>query len=199
MRCQNCGAEQPAGSKFCVACGAPLPEEQNQYGSNQDNNQYSNQNQYGSQSQGQQDNFRHFDTGNSYQSNQNSGDQFRSYDTTGGSSQSGQFNSYDTRLRNTGKNGKSLASLILGIVGIVCCGSYIPSILAIIFGFIGYSEQKRMNQEAGQAIAGIVMGFIGLVASIPASIFFWPVFIIGFMDGWNEAMQLVSSTIFALL
>ncbi|WP_034444868.1 zinc-ribbon domain-containing protein [Butyrivibrio sp. AE2032] len=27
MKCEKCGADNPAGSKFCTSCGAPFPEE----------------------------------------------------------------------------------------------------------------------------------------------------------------------------
>ncbi len=60
-------------------------------------------------------------------------------------------------------NGFAVASLVLGIVGIVLCFLWIPWILAIIFGAIAI---KQCNEDPtytgkGLAIAGLVCGLVG--------------------------------------
>ena len=58
-----------------------------------------------------------------------------------------------------GTNGFAIASMVLGIVWIY----WIGSVLAIIFGFIAYSQIKERNQAGrGMATAGLILGFIGI-------------------------------------
>jgi hypothetical protein len=56
----------------------------------------------------------------------------------------------------------SIASLVLGLVGLPLCFLFIPSILAIIFGFVGINQIKNDATQTGRglAIAGIILGFI---------------------------------------
>jgi hypothetical protein len=72
-------------------------------------------------------------------------------------------------------SGAALASMILGIVGLVfgcfLCG--IPSVLAIIFGHIGLNQTKNdVKSGRGQAIAGLVMGYVLIIPTIIGTIFF---------------------------
>lgn len=66
-----------------------------------------------------------------------------------------------------GKN-FAIASLILSIVSIVCCGNTICAILGIVFGVISRQRQKENN---GMATAGIVISIITLVLGIIGIIF----------------------------
>jgi Domain of unknown function (DUF4190) len=63
-------------------------------------------------------------------------------------------------------NGMSVASLVLGIVGVVLFGLFmIPNILAVIFGFVGISQingAQGTQGGRGLAIAWIVLGFVGI-------------------------------------
>lgn len=63
------------------------------------------------------------------------------------------------------KKGLSIASMVLGIVGLVCCCFWyiaIPcSILAIIFGILGKKKGGK-----GMAIAGLVLGIIAIALFI---------------------------------
>lgn len=64
----------------------------------------------------------------------------------------------------------SLISLIAGILGLtICCGSFLPSLIALILGFMGRSKatQDPANYGgAGLAMGGIIMGAIGLIAGV---------------------------------
>jgi hypothetical protein len=65
-------------------------------------------------------------------------------------------------------NGLAVASLVLGIVGLILFGFFmIPNILAVIFGFVALSQINRAPAGAmggkGMAIAGLVMGLIGIL------------------------------------
>ena len=60
-------------------------------------------------------------------------------------------------------------AIVLGIIGLVCCGGGIASILGIVFGFV--SRSKGTTKD-GMALAGIILGFVGLVAGIIITIVF---------------------------
>jgi hypothetical protein len=60
----------------------------------------------------------------------------------------------------------ALASLILGIVGLVTCFLIIPPLLAVIFGLVASRQIKHSSGRltgAGLALAGWIMGFVGLL------------------------------------
>jgi hypothetical protein len=66
-------------------------------------------------------------------------------------------------------NGFAIASLVLGIIGIMGLPPIIPSILALIFGYKAKGQIDRSNgleQGRGLAIAGIVLGWIAIVFAI---------------------------------
>jgi hypothetical protein len=63
-------------------------------------------------------------------------------------------------------NGLSIASLVLGICGLLFLWVIGP-ILAVIFGHVGLKQIRTRNENGrGMAIAGIVMGWIGVAVSI---------------------------------
>ncbi|GAA0246410.1 hypothetical protein GCM10009527_048870 [Actinomadura nitritigenes] len=58
-----------------------------------------------------------------------------------------------------GTNGMATAAMVLGLIGIVSCGT--TSILAIIFGHVAQSQIKRTHEEGqGMATAGLILGYI---------------------------------------
>jgi hypothetical protein len=66
-------------------------------------------------------------------------------------------------------NGMSIASLILGIMGIPLFCSVIVPILAIIFGIVGLNQISKSGGEKrgrGMAIAGIICGAIGTLITL---------------------------------
>ena len=76
------------------------------------------------------------------------------------------FTMEGTTLEAAGtSNGFCVASLVLGIIGLPASCVMIPSILAIIFGIIGYNQVTKTTGEGGggkgMAIAGIICGVIG--------------------------------------
>jgi hypothetical protein len=77
------------------------------------------------------------------------------------------FTMEGTTLEAAGSsNGFCVASLVLGIIGIFAACAIIPSVLAIVFGIIGYMQiSKNSSGEGGggkgMAIAGIICGAIG--------------------------------------
>lgn len=66
---------------------------------------------------------------------------------------------------NSRTNGMAVASLVLGIVGIVLCVFFVPWILAIIFGAIGIRQCNADPTYTGKgmAIAGLVLGLVSAV------------------------------------
>jgi hypothetical protein len=62
------------------------------------------------------------------------------------------------------QSGKAVASLVLGIVSVMCCAGPITGIPAIIFGLLGRRDIARSEGQmdgSGLAVAGIVTGMIG--------------------------------------
>jgi hypothetical protein len=81
------------------------------------------------------------------------------------------FTMEGTTLEAAGtSNGFCVASLVLGIIGLPgACLLGIPSLLALIFGIIGYNQVTRAGGEGGgkgMAIAGIVLGIVGLIIAV---------------------------------
>jgi hypothetical protein len=65
----------------------------------------------------------------------------------------------------TRRAGLALPSFILGLVGVAFCFFFVPSILAIVFGFVALSAIRRESPAlTGRSLAiwGIVLGFLGL-------------------------------------
>ncbi len=73
-------------------------------------------------------------------------------------------------------SGMAIASMVVGIVGIVggwmCCGIILP-ILAIILGHISFAQIQRTPDRLtgkGLAIAGFTTGYVGLILGIIISL-----------------------------
>ena len=81
------------------------------------------------------------------------------------------FTMEGTTLEAAGtSNGFCVASLVLGIIGLPANCVIIPSVLAIIFGIIGYNQVTKSGGEGGggkgMAIAGIICGCIGALIGL---------------------------------
>ena len=64
--------------------------------------------------------------------------------------------------RQQGTNGYAIASLVLGIIGMV-----IGSILAVVFGHMALGQIRRTGQGGrGLAIAGLVLGYLGIAGTL---------------------------------
>ena len=65
------------------------------------------------------------------------------------------------------QNGMGTWSLILGILGLLGCCSFIFSILAIVFGVQGRKKASQgLATNGGMATAGMVLGIIGVVIGV---------------------------------
>jgi hypothetical protein len=66
-------------------------------------------------------------------------------------------------------NGFCVASLVLGIIGLPAGCIFLPAVLAIIFGIVGYNQVNQTGMERGGkglAIAGMICGAIGCLWGI---------------------------------
>lgn len=70
-------------------------------------------------------------------------------------------------------NGLSIASLVLGIVGVVfsCCYAFgiIPAIISLVFGIISkkkIKESQGAQKGSGMSLAGIILSVVGILLSI---------------------------------
>ncbi|WP_435769418.1 DUF4190 domain-containing protein [Nocardioides sp. SYSU DS0651] len=61
----------------------------------------------------------------------------------------------------------AIISLVTGILGVLCCGSLIFSVAAIILGYLGKKEtDSGQKSGGGMALAGLILGGVGVVLSI---------------------------------
>jgi hypothetical protein len=77
-------------------------------------------------------------------------------------------------------NGSAVASLVLGIVGLLTCGYtfFIAPVLAVVLGVKARRQIRESGQQGdGMALAGIITGVIGLVVSAAIVIFFIVMFV----------------------
>jgi hypothetical protein len=69
-------------------------------------------------------------------------------------------------------NGYAVASLVLGIIGVVlACIPFLLPGLALAFGIVAYKQITKVSGDGagsgrGMAIAGIILGVIGCLASV---------------------------------
>lgn len=71
----------------------------------------------------------------------------------------------------------AIVSLVAGILGVtICCGGLLPSLVAIITGFMARGKANSSPDEyggAGLALGGIITGAIGLVGGVVVLIFWF--------------------------
>ncbi|MGW5159554.1 DUF4190 domain-containing protein [Nonomuraea wenchangensis] len=68
-------------------------------------------------------------------------------------------------------NGMAVASLVLGIVGMISCG--LTSIVGVILGHIALARIKRSGEEGqGMAVAGLVTSYVMVVINVLLLIWF---------------------------
>jgi hypothetical protein len=82
-------------------------------------------------------------------------------------------------------NGLAIASLVLGIAGLVFYVCGVASILALVFGYMAKGQIDRAPETQGgrgMAIAGIIMGWIGVAILV----IFWVIIIIVAATGDNN-------------
>ena len=77
---------------------------------------------------------------------------------------------YDQPYGASPRNGAGLASLILGIIGLLLCWllgiGIVPGIIGLILGVVGMRRAKRgLATNRGVAIAGVVTSVIAIIAS----------------------------------
>ncbi|MBQ4397475.1 MAG: DUF4190 domain-containing protein [Clostridia bacterium] len=66
---------------------------------------------------------------------------------------------------SAGNDGFAVASLILGIAGILTCCTFVPSLLGLIFGIISKTKNDG-TRPTGLSTAGIILGVIGMLLSV---------------------------------
>jgi hypothetical protein len=73
-------------------------------------------------------------------------------------------------------NGMAVASMVLGILGMVGMIWIISPVLALVFGYVSKGQIDRSGgaQEGrGYAIAGIVLGWVGIAWSLLMAVWMW--------------------------
>lgn len=75
----------------------------------------------------------------------------------------------------------AIVSLVLGIVGLLCCTFFVLGIGAAVTGFLArkqISESQGRLKGAGMALAGLILG----IASIVLAVVYWGLVIAGAID-----------------
>jgi hypothetical protein len=73
-------------------------------------------------------------------------------------------------------NGLAIASLVIGIIGILSCVVPPIGLVALILGVLGLNKAKQLNGSGkGLAIGGIVTGIVGMVAGTALFVIFFVV------------------------
>lgn len=67
----------------------------------------------------------------------------------------------------TGTNGKAIAALVLGVIGLPACMCFLPSLIGLVLGFVAMGETKRNGQAGhGIALAGVIVSGATLIMGI---------------------------------
>lgn len=77
----------------------------------------------------------------------------------------------------------AIISLVTGILSIICCGSFIFGIAAVILGFLGrkeINESGGAKKGAGMAMAGLILGAVGVALSA----LYWILVVASGFDGY---------------
>lgn len=72
------------------------------------------------------------------------------------------------RAPDNGKNGLAVASLVLGILSIICVFFGYGAILGLVFGIIGtiLGAKARKESQTGLATAGFVCSLVGIILCV---------------------------------
>ena len=87
--------------------------------------------------------------------------------------------------QQTGGKGIAIASLVLGIIGLVlfcACGSFVLGPIAIILGIVVLVSKRNGR---GMAIAGVITGSLGIILSV--------VMLFSYKDEINDFMYLAEN------
>lgn len=63
----------------------------------------------------------------------------------------------------------AIVSLVTGILGVLCCGSAVFSVAALVCGFLGrkqIEESAGTQKGSGMALAGLILGAVGVVLAV---------------------------------
>lgn len=157
--CNVCGKEIPFGADRCDECGTPVNGEyqEREYSYSQGADHTDAQWNREEQTQG---GYSYSQSGSGYDQNDRSGQNFDYY--------SGQGPVYEKQ--SGARKGFAIASMVLGIVGLVgcCCSMVSYGVLSILLGVVGLimGILGLKSDGKGFAIAGIVMASLNIVIGI---------------------------------
>lgn len=65
-------------------------------------------------------------------------------------------------------SGFAITSLVLGILGLICCSMFLVNIGAIVFGHLALNQLAKDPSLEGQKLAkvGLILGYVGLVLGV---------------------------------
>ncbi|MFE9569037.1 DUF4190 domain-containing protein [Streptomyces sp. NPDC006692] len=77
------------------------------------------------------------------------------------------------------RNGMGVTALVLGVIGVVLglfvvlfWMSWLPALLAVVFGFVGLSQvRKGVATNRGMALSGVILGVVGMLIAVGTGVF----------------------------
>lgn len=135
--CPYCGKELPDGSAFCIQCGKKIPN---------------------------LDSAGEVEPVNVHEQNapveiEPPTEECQTVEPSSGSNPGSGTNGFDVT-----KKGKSIASFVLGLIGVILFGSWFSFVLGIIGFFIGASAYKHSQGIKGLIIAGMILSVIAVIS-----------------------------------
>lgn len=97
---------------------------------------------------------------------------------------------------NKSQNGYAIASLVLGILSIVCCCSpYISAAMGVISIVFFVIDKKNTGKANGMAIAGLICGIFGLFMAVISIIVSFTSFSESFLNDYMSMLESMMSDI----
>jgi len=157
MFCNKCGTENEEGAKFCRVCGNSLKVDDLTAQTE------TAQPEVVTPSQTEPDNEPGANQTGSYQDVTSS--QTGSYQDVP-PNKNGSYQAYDNYQQKKQANSYCIASMVLGIVSIVCCCSAYIGIVAGVLAIVFAMKEKNNGNEDNYSKAGLICGIVGCSLSV---------------------------------
>lgn len=91
---------------------------------------------------------------------------------------------------NPGK-GCGIASLILGILGVLPPFHFLAGLVGLILGIVGSSKSKKAGKSNGTSVAGIVLSVIALIVAVALTVAIVAVIVRAVQYGWELSEDII--------
>ena len=91
---------------------------------------------------------------------------------------------------NPGK-GCGIASLILGVLGVLPPFHFLAGLIGLILGIVGNSKSKKAGKSNGTSVAGIVLSVIALIVAVALTVAIVAVIVRAVQYGWELSEDII--------